>query len=67
MPFPPGTPCGRYISPRNVASNIADVATGAGDAGSASSQVLAAAKELTTEGSKLKIGVDEFLGTLRAA
>ena len=50
-----------------VASNIADVATGAGETGSASGQVLAAAKELTTEGSKLRIGVDAFLRTLRAA
>jgi hypothetical protein len=50
-----------------VAVNIVEVSAGAGETGSASSQVFASAKELSCEGSKLKIEVDKFLATARAA
>jgi methyl-accepting chemotaxis protein len=50
-----------------VASNIGDVNKGAAETGSASSQVLSSAKELSSEGSKLKTEVDKFLATVRAA
>jgi methyl-accepting chemotaxis protein len=50
-----------------VASNIANVDRGASETGSASTQVLASAKSLSAEGSKLKIEIDRFLTTVRAA
>ncbi|MGP0094833.1 MAG: methyl-accepting chemotaxis protein [Xanthobacteraceae bacterium] len=50
-----------------VASNIVDVNKGAGETGSASSQVLSSAQALSAEGSKLKVEVDKFLRTVRAA
>jgi methyl-accepting chemotaxis protein len=50
-----------------VAANIGEVARGAAETGSASGQVLASAAELSREGSKLKIEVDTFLRTVRAA
>jgi methyl-accepting chemotaxis protein len=49
-----------------VASNIGDVNKGAAETGSASSQLLASARALSTEGSKLKIEVENFLASVRA-
>jgi hypothetical protein len=40
---------------------------GAGDTGSASSQVLAAAQSLSGESNRLKLEVGKFLDTVRAA
>jgi methyl-accepting chemotaxis protein len=50
-----------------VASNIVDVSRGAGETGSASAQVLSSAQSLSSESSHLKIEVDKFLMTVRAA
>jgi methyl-accepting chemotaxis protein len=50
-----------------VASNIGEVNKGAAETGSASSQVLGSARELSQEGSKLKLEVSRFLETVRAA
>ncbi|MGP0092213.1 MAG: methyl-accepting chemotaxis protein [Xanthobacteraceae bacterium] len=50
-----------------VASNIVDVNKGAGETGSASSHVLSSAQALSAEGNKLKVEVDKFLQTVRAA
>jgi len=50
-----------------VASNIADVNRGAGETGSAVSQVLSSAQSLSSESNHLKIEVDKFLSTVRAA
>jgi methyl-accepting chemotaxis protein len=52
---------------QQVSSNISDVQRGATETGSASSQVLSAAQTLSTDSSRLKIEVDKFLGTVRAA
>jgi methyl-accepting chemotaxis protein len=50
-----------------VASNITDVNRGAGETGSASSQVLSSAQSLSSESNHLKLEVDKFLSTVRAA
>ena len=50
-----------------VASNINDVNRGAGETGSASTQVLSSAKSLSSESTQLKIEVEKFLSTVRAA
>jgi methyl-accepting chemotaxis protein len=50
-----------------VAAGITDVNKGAGETGSASTQVLASAKSLSSEGNRLKLEVDKFLITVRAA
>jgi methyl-accepting chemotaxis protein len=50
-----------------VAGNIGEVNKGAAETGSASAQVLCSAKALSTEGGKLKLEVDKFLATVRAA
>ena len=50
-----------------VASDIAEVSRGASETGSASNQVLAAAQALAEEGSRLKLEVDNFLNSVRAA
>ena len=50
-----------------VATSIADVNRGAGDTGSASSQVLASAQLLSSENKRLKAEVVKFLATVRAA
>jgi methyl-accepting chemotaxis protein len=50
-----------------VASNITDVNRGAGETGSASAQVLASAQSLSSESNHLKVEVDKFLITVRAA
>jgi methyl-accepting chemotaxis protein len=54
-------------STREVAANIADVDRRAAEAGSASGQVLDAARSLTRDSSHLKVEVDKFLSTVRAA
>jgi methyl-accepting chemotaxis protein len=50
-----------------VASNIENVSRGASEAGTVSSQVLAAAQSLATESGNLKQEVNRFLTTVRAA
>jgi methyl-accepting chemotaxis protein len=50
-----------------VATNITDVNRGASETGSASSQVLSSARSLSTESNHLKLEVDKFLTTVRAA
>src|SRR5579863_881974 len=50
-----------------VSSNIADVQRGASETGSASSQVLSAAKSLSGDSSRLKQEVGKFLSSVRAA
>jgi methyl-accepting chemotaxis protein len=50
-----------------VATNITDVNRGAGETGSAASQVLASAQSLSEESNRLKLEVQKFLDTVRAA
>jgi len=50
-----------------VASSIGEVNEGAGETGSASAQVLASAQSLAQESTQLKVEVDKFLITVRAA
>jgi methyl-accepting chemotaxis protein len=50
-----------------VAANITEVNRGAGDTGSASSQVLSSAQSLSNESNHLKVEVEKFLNTVRAA
>jgi methyl-accepting chemotaxis protein len=50
-----------------VSSNIADVQRGASETGSASSQVLTAAKSLSGDSNRLKLEVGKFLSSVRAA
>ena len=50
-----------------VAANITDVNRGASETGSASSQVLGSAQSLSNESNHLKVAVQKFLGTIRAA
>lgn len=50
-----------------VSSNITDVQRGAGETGSASSQVLSAAQSLSTDSTRLKVEVRNFLAAVRAA
>jgi methyl-accepting chemotaxis protein len=52
---------------QQVSSNITDVERGATETGSASSQVLSAAKSLSGDSNRLKLEVGRFLGTVRAA
>jgi methyl-accepting chemotaxis protein len=52
---------------KQVSANIVDVDKGAMQTGTASSQVLSAAKSLALENSRLKAEVEKFLGTVRAA
>ncbi|CAN7610646.1 HAMP domain-containing methyl-accepting chemotaxis protein [Bradyrhizobium sp. LjRoot220] len=52
---------------QQVSANIADVQQGASETGSASSQVLAAARSLSGESSRLKREVGQFLSSVRAA
>jgi methyl-accepting chemotaxis protein len=51
----------------DVAGNIGDVDRGATETGSASGQVLASARALSSEGNRLKTEVSKFLSTVRAA
>jgi methyl-accepting chemotaxis protein len=50
-----------------VETNIGDVQRGASEAGGASSQVLSAAKSLSTESNRLKHEVTSFMNSVRAA
>ena len=50
-----------------VSANIVDVQRGAGETGSASSQVLSAAQSLSRDSNRLKLEVGRFLDTVRAA
>jgi methyl-accepting chemotaxis protein len=52
---------------QRVSSNIADVQRGASETGSASSQVLSAAKSLSGDSNRLKLEVDKFLNSVRVA
>jgi methyl-accepting chemotaxis protein len=52
---------------RQVSCNITDVQRGAGETGSASSQVLSAAQMLSSDGNRLKVEVSKFLDSVRAA
>jgi methyl-accepting chemotaxis protein len=54
-------------STTQVAENIGDVNRGAGETGSASAQVLVSARSLAQEGNRLRLEVDQFLTTVRAA
>ena len=71
--FPPATgEIARNVSEAargtsQVATNIHDVSRGAGETGSASSQVLSSAQSLSTQSTQLKIEVEKFLSTVRAA
>jgi methyl-accepting chemotaxis protein len=51
----------------SVASNIVEVNRGANETGSASSQVLSSAQSLSSDSNRLKVEVDKFLATVRAA
>jgi methyl-accepting chemotaxis protein len=55
------------IGSTQVATSIADVNRGAGDTGSASSQVLSSAQLLSNENKRLKAEMVKFLATVRAA
>jgi methyl-accepting chemotaxis protein len=50
-----------------VGSAIADVHQGAADTGSASGQVLSSAQSLSNQASQLKLEVESFLASIRAA
>ena len=50
-----------------VSSNITDVQRGASETGSASSQVLSAARTLSGDSNRLRLEVEKFLKTVRAA
>jgi len=52
---------------QQVSSNITDVQRGASETGSASSQVLSAARSLSSESNRLKLEVDKFLDSVRVA
>jgi len=52
---------------QQVSSNITDVQRGAGETGSASSQVLSAAQSLSSDSNRLKLEVGKFLNSIRAA
>jgi len=50
-----------------VATDITDVNRGASETGSASAQVLASAQSLSSESNHLKVEVERFFVTVRAA
>ena len=52
---------------QQVSANITDVQRGASETGSASSQVLSAAKSLSGDSNRLKLEVGKFLNAVRAA
>jgi methyl-accepting chemotaxis protein len=55
------------VGTTQVANNIADVNRSAADTGLASSQVLASARQLSSENNRLKAEVIKFLSTVRVA
>jgi methyl-accepting chemotaxis protein len=52
---------------QQVSAGITDVQRGASETGSASTQVLSAAQSLSGDSSRLKVEVDKFLNSVRAA
>ena len=54
-------------SSARVADNIGDVNRAASETGAASGRVLASAKVLSGEGAGIKVAVEKFLATVRAA
>jgi methyl-accepting chemotaxis protein len=50
-----------------VADSIENVSRGAGETGSAFGQVLSSAKMLSSDSTRLKVEVEKFLATVRAA
>jgi len=52
---------------QRVSTNIGDVQRGASDTGSASSQVLSAARSLSSDSNRLKLEVSKFLNSVHAA
>jgi methyl-accepting chemotaxis protein len=50
-----------------IVSDIGEANRGAGKTGSASARVLASARSLASESNHLKVEVDRFLATVRAA
>jgi methyl-accepting chemotaxis protein len=50
-----------------MASNVHDLNRGAGETGTASSQVLVLAQSLSRESARLKLEMEKFLMTVRAA
>ena len=52
---------------QQVSANITDVQRGATETGSASTQVLSAARSLSGDSNRLKVEVSKFLGSVRAA
>ncbi len=52
---------------QQVSGNITDVSRGAAETGSASAQVLSSAQSLANESNRLKLEMDKFLATVRAA
>ena len=55
------------VGTAQVASNITEVSRGAIETGSASAQVLSSAQSLSSESNHLKVEVEKFLSTVRAA
>jgi methyl-accepting chemotaxis protein len=55
------------LGTQEVSMNITDVQRGAIETGSASTQVLSAAKSLATDSTRLKVEVAQFLESVRAA
>jgi methyl-accepting chemotaxis protein len=55
------------LGTQQVSTNITDVQRGASETGSASSQVLSAAQTLSRDSNRLKLELDKFLDTVRAA
>ena len=52
---------------QQVSANITDVQRGAGETGTASTQVLSSAQSLSQDSNRLKLEVGKFLGSVRAA
>jgi methyl-accepting chemotaxis protein len=52
---------------QQVSANITDVQRGAGETGTASSQVLSSAQSLSSDSNRLKREVGKFLNSVRAA
>ncbi len=52
---------------QQVSSHVTEVQRGAGETGSASSQVLSAAQTLSADSNRLKLELTKFLSTVRAA
>jgi methyl-accepting chemotaxis protein len=55
------------VGTQQVSSNITNVQRGASETGSASSQVLSAARILSGDSNRLKLEVGKFLDSVRAA